>query len=176
MTERAVDGRPAPAPAGHPRAAGKLVVGALIVDSRDRVFLQQRSADRRLFPGCWDLVGGHVEPDESPLEALARELTEETGWRLGRVLHRVAEGQWDADDGTRTETDYLVEAVGDLTAPRLERDKHPRCAWVGPHDLALLDDSVRRSGSTFVRDAVTAAHTWLARTPASHRKDISDTL
>ncbi|KWT58281.1 NTP pyrophosphohydrolase [Streptomyces albus subsp. albus] len=172
MAERTADA----GTTGAPQAAPALVVGALIIDARDRVFLQQRAENRRLFPGCWDLVGGHVEPYETPLQALAREIAEETGWRLGRVLHRVAEGRWEAADGTRTETDYLVEVEGDLTAPRLERDKHPRCAWVGPHDLALLDDSVRRSGSTFVRDAVTAAHAWLARTPAHLREDIGDRL
>ncbi|MFE6688975.1 NUDIX domain-containing protein [Streptomyces sp. NPDC057743] len=153
-----------------------LVVGALIVDARDRVFLQQRAADRKLFPGCWDVVGGHVEAYESPLAALQREIAEETGWRLARVLHRVAEGTWEADGGIRTEVDYVVEVGGDLSAPRLERDKHPRYAWFGPADRPLLDESVRRSGSAFIRDAVTAAHAWLARTPAHHRKDISDSL
>ncbi|WP_324612833.1 NUDIX domain-containing protein [Streptomyces specialis] len=31
------------------------------------------------FPDCWDLVGGHVEPGESPLGCLVREVAEETG-------------------------------------------------------------------------------------------------
>ncbi|MFI9627936.1 NUDIX domain-containing protein [Streptomyces sp. NPDC052042] len=154
----------------------ELVVGALIVDSQDRVFLQQRAADRELFPGCWDVVGGHVEAHESPLAALRREIAEETGWRLDRVLRQVAEGTWEAGGVVRTEVDYVVEVAGDLTAPRLEWHKHPRYAWFGPADLPPLDDSVRRSGSAFIRDAVRAAHDWLARTPAHHRKDISDSM
>ncbi|WPO69906.1 NUDIX hydrolase [Streptomyces sp. KN37] len=40
---------------------------------------------RRLFPDCWDIVGGHVEPGESLLDTLAREVAEETGRHLRRV-------------------------------------------------------------------------------------------
>ena len=29
------------------------------------------------FPGHWDLIGGHVEEDETPEEALVREVKEE---------------------------------------------------------------------------------------------------
>lgn len=148
------------------------VVGALIVDHQDRIFLQQRTANRQLFPGCWDLVGGRIEPGETPLQALGREIAEETGWRLSRVLHRMPPAGWTAGGMRCTETDYLVEVTGDLTAPRLEPDKHPRHTWVSPADLALLDDSVRRSGSAFVRDAVRAAHVWLAETPRHCRGNL----
>jgi 8-oxo-dGTP pyrophosphatase MutT (NUDIX family) len=46
-------------------AAGRQgVVGLLVVRGHgpDRqVFAQRRSLTRKLFPGCWDLVGGHLE-------------------------------------------------------------------------------------------------------------------
>lgn len=32
-------------------------------------------------PGKWALIGGHIEPGETPREAVARELSEETGIR-----------------------------------------------------------------------------------------------
>lgn len=34
--------------------------------------------------GQWGLPGGHVDPGESVAEALAREVQEETGWRIAR--------------------------------------------------------------------------------------------
>lgn len=43
------------------------------------VLLGHRTAERRSFPDCWDLPGGHVEADEHGAIALARELQEELG-------------------------------------------------------------------------------------------------
>lgn len=41
------------------------------------MLLGLRSASRRWYPGVWDLPGGHVDPGESTVTALARELREE---------------------------------------------------------------------------------------------------
>jgi 8-oxo-dGTP pyrophosphatase MutT (NUDIX family) len=54
------------------------VVAALLV--RDgRVLLGHRSPDREWYPDVWDIPGGHVEPDETGVAALVRELREELG-------------------------------------------------------------------------------------------------
>ncbi len=46
-------------------AAGRQgVVGLLVLRGRGsdlRIFAQSRSLTRKLFPGCWDFVGGHLE-------------------------------------------------------------------------------------------------------------------
>jgi 8-oxo-dGTP diphosphatase len=56
------------------------VVGAILRNG-DRVLLCLRSRDRKHYPGVWDVPGGHVDGDESPDEALVRELEEELGIR-----------------------------------------------------------------------------------------------
>lgn len=47
-----------------------------------RILLAHRHPDRRWYPDCWDLVGGHIEPGESPEEAVARECREELDVRI----------------------------------------------------------------------------------------------
>jgi 8-oxo-dGTP diphosphatase len=54
------------------------IVTAILIRS-GRVVLCHRSADRRWFPGVWDLPGGHIEPGEAPGAAVAREVKEELG-------------------------------------------------------------------------------------------------
>jgi RimJ/RimL family protein N-acetyltransferase len=131
-------------------------VGALIRDGRNRVFAHRRSPTRRLLPGTWDVVGGHAEPGETPEQALAREIEEETGWRLRRIEARLTDWQWEHDGVTRQEFDYLVEVDGDLAAPRLEQGKHDAYAWLGPGDLELMMAG-RTDGDRRLRDIVARA-------------------
>ncbi|KAB1117316.1 NUDIX domain-containing protein [Micromonospora aurantiaca] len=115
--------------------------GALIVDDDGRIFIQRRFPERRLFPNCWDIVGGHLEPGEEIDDALRREVTEETGWALSHVLGLVGEYRYTADDGlTRVETDFLVRVDGDLSRPRLEAGKHTEFRWLPESEIALLDE------------------------------------
>lgn len=118
-------------------------VGAVVLNREGRAFAQKRSSDRRLFPGAWDIVGGHVEEGETLLEALAREVEEETGWRLTHVRRFLGITTWTGDDdgGLRHEADYLVEVEGDLDHPALEWSKHSACDWFGPDNLARLKEN-----------------------------------
>ncbi|GAB1643989.1 NUDIX hydrolase [Krasilnikovia sp. MM14-A1259] len=118
------------------------VAGALVVGDDGRFFFQKRSPQRKLFPNTWDIVGGHVEPGETLEAALRREVTEETGWRVEAILAVVGEYAYTGDDGlARIETDFLVRVEGDLARPRLEIGKHTEFRWLGPDELAPLDEN-----------------------------------
>ncbi len=117
------------------------VAGALVVDDEGRIFFQRRSPHRRLFPNTWDIVGGHLEGDETVAEALAREVTEETGWQVSVVLGQVGEYAYRGDDGIdRIETDFLVRVDGDLSRPQLEEGKHTEFRWLSADELDILDE------------------------------------
>lgn len=118
-------------------------VGAVILNRQGAAFAQKRSHDRRLFPDTWDIVGGHVEPGESLMSALAREVEEETGWRLRRVRRLLGVSSWTGDDGrgVRHEADYLVDVDGDLDHPELEWAKHSAYGWFSPDNLHRLKEN-----------------------------------
>ncbi|HEY2345271.1 MAG TPA: Nudix family hydrolase [Xanthomonadaceae bacterium] len=58
------------------------VVAGVITDARGRILLARRTAGRDLA-GLWEFPGGKVDPGETPEQALARELHEELGIRIG---------------------------------------------------------------------------------------------
>jgi 8-oxo-dGTP pyrophosphatase MutT (NUDIX family) len=134
------------------------VVGAVILNRRGEAFAQKRSPNRRFFPGTWDVVGGHVEPGEGLMEALAREIREETGWRLRRVRRFLGVVTWSGDDGggLRHEADYVVEVAGDLDRPALEWEKHTAYGWFGSADLPRLKENVA-SGDHLIHDLIARA-------------------
>jgi 8-oxo-dGTP pyrophosphatase MutT (NUDIX family) len=61
-----------------------IAVAALVRDGR--VLLAHRHPSREWYPDCWDLVGGHVEPGESPHDAVVRECLEELGIHVHHPL------------------------------------------------------------------------------------------
>jgi 8-oxo-dGTP pyrophosphatase MutT (NUDIX family) len=60
-------------------------VGAIIQDKQGRILVSQRALNSKMYPGKWQIPGGHVEKDEGFLEALKREVKEETGLEVVSV-------------------------------------------------------------------------------------------
>lgn len=149
------------------------VVGALIPD-RGRLYFHRRTFQRKLFPGCWDIVGGHVEAGETVLEALRREILEETGWELVEVEAPILELDWTAEtpEGPvlKREFDFVVRVEGDLDRPRLEDGKHDRFEWISPDTLPILMEN-RQPDDAFIIDLAKKGFAYLDRGPRATRSD-----
>ncbi len=51
----------------------------------DCVLLMKRGLHKRIFPGRYNGIGGHLERDEDPLTGALREIEEETGLRANQL-------------------------------------------------------------------------------------------
>jgi len=62
-------------------SAEQIKVAIAILHSKQNFLLQLRDEiPTILYPGHWALFGGHIEPGESPEQAIRRELQEEIGF------------------------------------------------------------------------------------------------
>ncbi|MFM1798021.1 MAG: hypothetical protein RLZZ117_299 [Cyanobacteriota bacterium] len=69
-------------------------VALALVEQEGRWLLQLRDdLDWIVAPGCWGLFGGHLDPGETPEEALRRELLEEISWSADLLHYQFAHRQ-----------------------------------------------------------------------------------
>ena len=82
-----------------------VVGGVLVVNSRV-LLLRRRGGD--FLEGLWELPSGKMEETESPVEALRREVLEETGLEIVRVAGYVGDFDYTSQSGRRTRQVNLV--------------------------------------------------------------------
>jgi mutator protein MutT len=132
-------------------------VGALIIEQAS-ILLGKRSAQREFYPDVWDVFGGHVEADESPEQALERELREELGILL--VCFRYLETLITSVPGNREHLECRLYVVTEWrgTPSNLQPQEHTRIGWFRFEDALKLDlaaseyrriiESLHRPGSS----------------------------
>ncbi len=77
---------------------------------------------------------GHLEPDESLIEAAVRETREETGWNV-RVTHLVGAYQWKAETGRHyLRFAFAAEPVDEIPGAKLD-EGIVRALWLTPEEL-----------------------------------------
>ena len=128
----------------------RLSVAALVRDGL--VLLVHRHPSRRWYPDCWDLVGGHVEPNESPYQAATRECLEE----LGVHVHDPQPIPMTVGDPTLDMHAFLVTRwEGELV--NAEPEEHDDLRWFRPSELVDLTMAHPASLSSILRAIQVAA-------------------
>jgi 8-oxo-dGTP diphosphatase len=108
----------------------KMVVGAVIVEG-GRVLVAQR-AKNDFMGGLWELPSGTVDPGETLLGALTREIKEETGLMITSVMPGVKTFDYISGSGKRTrQFSWKCYASGDV---RLSHE-HSDHKWLKPSEL-----------------------------------------
>ena len=117
-------------------------VSCLILTRDNKILLQQRGTDWQTFPGCLAAFGGTIDSNETPIQALVRELHEELGAKvnvdeivsLGAATEGVTHYKelnylyfWHDKDGTITgcyegEARYYDDVKAPLSHPKIMDD------------------------------------------------------
>lgn len=106
------------------------VVAGVLVDARGRILLARRTAGRDLA-GAWEFPGGKLERDETPLQALDRELNEELGIHVHAAEPLISVPH--ASNGKRIVLDvYRVTSFGG----KPKGCEKQALAWAPPEKLA----------------------------------------
>ncbi|MHB0967040.1 MAG: NUDIX domain-containing protein [Bellilinea sp.] len=135
-------------------------VGAVIVDSRGRLFLAKRGEKAKNERGCWEFPGGSVEFGETLADGLKREMQEEYGIKIsvGKLLDVIdhilpREGQhW-------VSPTYICKVVSG--EPRIIEPK--KCAEIGwfaldeiPEPLSVISrENLQHYRSTLLANSAT---------------------
>lgn len=122
-------------PMNEPSPAQAVDVVCAILMRDDRFLVAQRPEGKRLA-GLWEFPGGKVEPEESPENALHRELMEELGCSVTvslagpPFLHAY-------DWGSIRLLPFICHLEG--LSPEPQAHEHQALRWVFQKDLSLLN-------------------------------------
>ncbi|HEX6593357.1 MAG TPA: (deoxy)nucleoside triphosphate pyrophosphohydrolase [Bacillota bacterium] len=108
------------------------VVAAVIVKN-NKILCAQRGPGKSL-PYKWEFPGGKVEANESPKEALYREIIEELSCRI-EVGKRIEQITYTYDFGRVHLTTFYCTLIDENPV----RTEHASIKWLSPNELASLD-------------------------------------
>lgn len=125
-----------------------VTVGAFLLNAEGQFLLGLRAEWKKTWANHWDVVGGHVEPEETIEHALIREVSEETGV-VPTSFEWIAAWPERRPDihGNALHHLYLVTAWQG-GEPRNICDEHSELRWFCPAELPdipnLVDDAYIR--------------------------------
>jgi 8-oxo-dGTP diphosphatase len=130
-------------------------VGAIIVDSANRVFLAKRGAKAQNERGLWEFPGGAVEYGETLRTALVREIREEYGITIAVGELLTVTDHILPDEHQHWVSPSYICTIAEGEPRILEPDKRSEIGWFAPdaipdaltqvtrHDLNLYREYIR---------------------------------
>jgi 8-oxo-dGTP diphosphatase len=114
----------------------RICAGGLLMRGGE-ILLAKRSEDRTFYPGVWDVIGGHCEGNETPADALLRELAEEIGVRA-LVFEEIAVLR-EPQPAEQGEARYHMCIVTAWSGePRLRNAEHSALRWLDLNQALAL--------------------------------------
>lgn len=126
----------------------KFVMGALVLSNSKVLLLKRASHD--WLPNFVELPSGGVDEGEALIDALARELLEETGLKLLAAERYVGHFDYVTESGKRARQFNFIVSVheGNVT---LNPDEHSEFYWVEPTIEALANYGISEQTLSILR-------------------------
>lgn len=122
-----------------------VAVDCFILNPEGKILTQKRSANRRLYPGCYDFPGGHIDPGDTISSTIIKEIKEETSFDVVGVKKIIQTKDWFVPEDAVREGEnnkkkiVQVEIEVESTAnPVLEEGKSEAFLWVGLDNIDKL--------------------------------------
>lgn len=128
----------------------KHVVGAVIPDAEGKVLLLHRAADDYLG-GLWELPSGGVDEGETLIEALHREVVEETGLTVTAIGAYLGHFDYLSTSGRKTrQFNFTATTHESDTVMLTEHDAH---LWADRTEQGRVSSAVRSVLATWNEEA-----------------------
>jgi 8-oxo-dGTP diphosphatase len=120
----------------------RIVVAAVIVKDKS-VLLLKRRKDEETFPGIWEFPSGKREFGESSIEALIREVKEETGLSIivdnpVYVFEYIVERPNEIRDVTQI--NFLTRLANSNQKIRINKEEHEEARWFTKEEIISLKE------------------------------------
>lgn len=125
----------------HTKGLWHKAVAMFIINSKEQVLLQKRSANKKMWPNMWDITaGGHVLAGEFGFQSIIREAEEELGISLNKnditfVGSSISTNvQGDIVNNHFNEF-YIVNKDIDETTLKLQEEEVSEVKWVDKNEI-----------------------------------------
>ena len=110
--------------------------GIAVFNEDGRLLVVRRIAQDEFLGGQWELPGGGVDPGESIEKGAIRELREETGLEVQKILGTFEGFDYSTPRKAKVrQINFKVTATGSV---RLEPTEHDDCQWITSAEIPSL--------------------------------------
>lgn len=122
----------------------QLTISVGLIQYEDKILLTRRVDPKHLqWHQRWEFPGGKIQPQETPIEALHREILEETNLTINTPrLLGVYTHFWQIEGATQQTFILVYHCFADHQLVRLKKDENDEHIWAEPHCILEMDNTL----------------------------------